>query len=70
MHEEWEIRNLPREEKTWKSLKNHKGRGLEWERWCLGDEEMVFGRWTGADRSREIEETRIRSRRNEYINPQ
>ena len=60
MHEEWEIRNLPREGESWKSLKNHKGRGLKWER------ERVFGGWTGADRSREIEEMRNRSRR-KYI---
>ena len=40
MQEEWEIRNLPREEESWKSLKNHKGRGLEWERECLGDEQV------------------------------
>ena len=40
MHEEWEVSNLPREEKTWKSLKNHKGRGLEWERLCLGDKQV------------------------------
>ena len=44
MHEEWEIRNLPREEESWKSLKNHKGRGLEWERWCLGDEQVQTNR--------------------------
>ena len=40
MHEEWEIRNLPREEESWKSLKIHEGRGLEWERECLGDEQV------------------------------
>ena len=51
MHEEWEIRNLPREEKTWKSLKKHKGKGLEWERWCLGDEQM----WTDWERLKKCE---------------
>ena len=35
----------------------------------FGVREMVFGRRTGADRSREIEEMRIRSQRNEYIDP-
>ena len=40
MHEDWEIRNLPIEEKSLKNLKNHKGRGLEWERECLGDEQV------------------------------
>ena len=44
MHEEWEIRNLPIEEKSLKILKNHKGRGLEWERWCLGDEQVQIDR--------------------------
>ena len=39
MHEEWEIRNLPREEKTWKRLEKSQGRGLEWKRECLGDEQ-------------------------------
>ena len=48
MHEEWEIRNLPREEESWKSLKNHEGRGLEWERECLGDEQV----WIDRERSK------------------
>ena len=36
----------------------------------FGVGEMVFGRWTVADRSRGIKEMRIRSQRNKYINSQ
>ena len=39
MHEEWEFRNLPREENSWKRLEKSQGRGLEWKREYLGDEQ-------------------------------
>ena len=57
MHEEWEIRNLPREEESWKSLKNHKGRGLEWEKECLRDEQV----WIDQERSKKWEMDREES---------
>ena len=51
MHEEWEFRNLPREEKSWKRLEKSQGRGLEWKRECLGDEQAQ----TDLERSKKWE---------------
>ena len=48
MHEEWEIRSLPREENLEKA----------WKRKRFGVREIVFERWTGADRSKEWEPDR------------
>ena len=50
-----EIRSLPSEGKREKALKTLGKR--------FGVREMVFGRGTGADRSREIEEMRTGSQR-------
>ena len=48
MHEEWDIRSLPREENLEKA----------WKRKRFGVREIVFERWTGADRSKEWEPDR------------
>ena len=61
MHEEWENRSLPSVEKLEKAWRN-----LEEHNWS---EKRVFGRWTGVDRSREIEEMRNGSRKEVYIEP-
>ena len=61
MHEEWENRSLPsveKLEKVWRNLKEQ-----DW------SEMRVFGRWTGVDKSREIEEMRNGSREELYIDP-
>ena len=50
--------SVEKHEKAWRNLEEH-----DW------SEMRVFGRWTGADRLREIEEMRNESREEVYIDP-